>query len=254
MRKLFPALAILVFVVSLHSCVSPNKLYLFYDKTPGRDTLDTVAQPVVQKIQRNDRLNITVSSTDPALTAYLNPFNVQNSSSSTSQQAAAGYLVNYAGNIEFPLLGTIQVAGLSTSEASKLIKDKLSFYYKDLFVNVNLRGQVYFISGRQGTPIAMTNERLTIFEAIAQSGMQDAYDRKNQLWLVRDSVGQRIYTKLDLNSKSIFQSPYYYLQNNDLIYLQPGKSTPLLAPGSPGRNVASLSAVVVSILLLFRSL
>lgn len=253
MRKLFPVFAILSFIITLHSCVSPSRLYYFHDKLPGRDTLDSISQPYIQKIQRNDRLNITVSSTDPALTAYLNPFNVQ-SSGTTTQQVNTGYLVNNAGTIEFPLLGTIKVAGLSTVEAAAAIKDKLSFYYKDLFVNVNLRGQVYFMNGRQGVPISMTNERLTIFEAITQSGVQDAFDKKNDVWLVRDSVGHRTYAKLDLNSKNIFQSPYYYLQNNDLIYMQPGKYSTFLSPNSPARNIISITAAVLAIFIAVRNL
>lgn len=254
MQKLLSVVSVLLVMALLHSCVAPNRLYYFYDKVPGRDTLNKTVQDAEQKIQKNDRLLITVSSTDPALTAYLNPFNVQNASASASQQTGSGYLVNEVGNIEFPLLGTLKVAGLSTTQASALIKDKLSVLYKDLFVNVTMRGQVYFMNGRQGTMIPMNNERLTIFEAVTQSGVQDAWDRKNQVWLVRDSADQRIYAQLDLNSKNIFQSPYYYLHNNDLIYLMQGKNTTFMAPGSIGRNITSLSAVVLSILIVLRSI
>ncbi|MFT3909017.1 MAG: polysaccharide biosynthesis/export family protein [Ferruginibacter sp.] len=252
MRKLFPALALL-FIISLNACVSPSKLYYFNDKLPGRDTLDQTKQPYIQKIQSNDRLSITVSSTDPALTAYLNPFNIQSGGTST-QQVNTGYLVNNAGTIEFPLLGTVKVMGLSTTDVADTIKKRLSFYYKDLFVNVNLRGQVYFISGRSGTPIPMINERLTIFEALSQSGIQDPFDKKNAVWLVRDSVGIRTYARLDLNSKDIFQSPYYYLQNNDFIYMQPGKYSSFLSPNSPGRNILSISAAVLGLFIAVRNI
>ncbi|MEO7523979.1 MAG: polysaccharide biosynthesis/export family protein [Ferruginibacter sp.] len=253
MRKIFPAFATLFIIISLNACISPSKLYYFHNKLPGVDTLNSSTQNYVQKIQRNDRLSITISSTDPALTAYLNPFNTQSGGTST-QQVNTGYLVNNVGTIEFPLLGTISVMGLSTTAVADTIKQKLSFFYKDLFVNVNLRGQVYFMSGRNGTPIPMINERLTIFEAVAQSGVQDPFDKKNAVWLVRDSVGQRSYAKLDLNSKDIFQSPYYYLQNNDLIYLQPGKYSSFLSPNSPGRNILSISAAVLGLFIAIRNL
>ncbi|MBC7536310.1 MAG: polysaccharide biosynthesis/export family protein [Ferruginibacter sp.] len=252
MPKIFTAFAIVLFFFSLHACVAPNKLYYFHDKQPGKDTLDIATQVSAQTIQKNDRLNITVSSTDPALTAYLNPFNVQTSTNS-SQQANTGYLVNNIGKIEFPLLGSIDVAGLSTSEAAGRIKEKLSFFYKDLFVNVSLRGQVYFMNGRSGTPIPMINERLTIFEAITQSGVQDAFDKKNAVWLVRERNGQRTYTRLDLNSKSIFQSPYFYLQNNDLIYMQPGRFSSFLSPTSPGRNIITITGAILAIFIAIRN-
>ncbi len=253
MSKIFTPLIVLIVLLSLNACVSSSRLYYFNDKLPGKDTLDTVNQVSAQKIQKNDRLSITVSSTDPALTAYLNPFNVQNSGTA-SQQTNTGYLVNNVGKIEFPLLGSIEVAGLSTVEAAAVIKEKLSFYYKDLFVNVNLRGQVYFMNGRTGTPIPMVNERLTIFEAITQSGLQDPYDKKNDVWLVREKNGERSYTKLNLNSKNIFQSPYYYLQNNDLIYLQPGKFSSFLSANSPGRNILTISAAVLTLFIALRNL
>ncbi len=241
-------------MISLHSCVAPNKLYYFYDKTPGKDTLDTAVQVSIQRIQRNDRLQITVSSTDPALTAYLNPFAVQSTSTSSQTSNSVGYLVNPSGKVEFPLLGQIQVAGLTTIEAATLIKDKLSFYYKDLFVNVNLRGQVYFMNGRQGIPIPMINERLTIFEALTQSGVQDAWDKKNAVWLVREVNGERTYAQLNLNSKDIFQSPYYYLQNNDLIYMQPGKYSTFLSANSPARNIVTITGAVLAIFFALRNL
>jgi polysaccharide export outer membrane protein len=255
MRKLFPVLAFLLFIILLNSCVSPSRLYYFNDKIPGKDTLDTAIQVSVQRIQKNDRLIITVSSTDPALTAYLNPFNVQSSGAIAAQQTNNGYLVNNSGAIEFPLLGTIKVWNLTTVEAAALIKEKLSFFYKDLFVNVNLRGQVYFMNGRLGTPIQMINERLTIFEAIAQSGVQDPFDKKNEVWLVRENnEGVRSYNKLNLNSKSIFQSPYYYLQNNDLIYMQPGKFSSFLSPNSPTRNIITIAGAILAIFIAVRNL
>jgi polysaccharide export outer membrane protein len=194
MRKLWPVLGVLFFIVSMNACVAPERLYYFHDKLPGKDKLDTTSQVSLQRIQKNDRLTITVSSTDPALTAYLNPFSVQNSTS-TTQQNNVGYLVNDSGNIEFPLLGQVEVAGLTTVAAAGRIRDKLSFYYKDLYVNVTLRGQVYFMNGRVGTPIPMVNERLTIFEAIAQSGSQDPYDVKSAVWLVRDSSNGTAFTQ-----------------------------------------------------------
>lgn len=251
MYKILLIIAAGLFLLSLNACVPSNKLYYFHDQVPSKDTIDTIRQVSAQRIQVNDRMTIVVSSTDPSLTAFLNPFNVQ---SGTTANANTGYLVNAKGTIEFPLLGTVPVAGLSSVEAAALIKDKLGFYYKDVFVNVNLMGKVYFMSGRSGATISMTNERLTIFEAIAQSGTQDAYDRRNEVWLVREKNSERIYTKLDLNSKKIFLSPYYYLQNNDLIYMQPGKYSSFLSTNSPGRTALTALTAVITIYLAIKNL
>ena len=242
------------FLVSFAAWVPANKLYYFHDQVPSVQQLDSLNQVSVQKIKKSDRLTIVVSSTDPTLTGYLNPFNVQNGSNSINQQISTGYLVNDSGSIEFPLLGKVPVAGLTTVGAASLIREKLSFYYKDLFVSVNLNGKVYFMNGRNGTAIPIQNERLTVFEAIAQSGVQDAYDKRNEMWLVREDSGRREFTKLDLNSKKIFESPYYYLRSNDLLYMQPGKWSSFLSPTSPARGIITISAALVTILIALRAL
>ena len=253
MHKLISFAAFLL-LICMVSCVSPNKLYYFHDQVPSIQQIDSIQQNSLQRIQKSDRLSITVSSTDPSLTAYLNPFNIQTNSNNASQQSNTGYLVNAQGTIEFPLLGKVPVVGLSTVEAATLIRDKLSYYYKDLFVNVNLNGKVYFMNGRIGTTIPMQNERLTVFEAISQSGAQDPYDRKDDIWLVREDSGRRQFTKLNLNSKKIFESPYYYLRNNDLLYVMPGKNSAFFSPTSPARGIITVTGALVAVLIAIRNL
>lgn len=248
--------AILLLMFVFTSCKTINKMYYFNDQVPSQQQLDSLKQFMVQHIQVYDRIGITISSTDPSLTAYLNPFNVQSIQGGSSSQNpnVNGYLVNDEGNIEFPLLGKIKAQGLTTTELSKLIKDKLAYYYKDLFVNVNLNGRVYFLNGRQGSAIQMYNERLTIFEAIAQSGIQDAFDRKDQLWLIREDSGKRFYTQLNLNSKKIFESPYYYLHSNDLLYLKQSKSNYFFSVNSPFKGVITVLSALSVIILGLRSI
>ena len=241
-------------ITLLCSCVQTNKLYYFNDQISSVQKLDSLKQFSIQRIQKSDKLSITISSTDPALTSYLNPFNLQMSQNNGTQQTSSGYLVNAEGTIEFPLLGKVPVEGLTTIEAATLIKEKLAYYYKDLFVNVNLNGKIYFINGRQGTSIPMYNERLTIFEALTQSGVQDPFDIKNQVWLVREDSGQRYFAKLDLNSKKIFESSYYFLHNNDLIYLKPGKYSSILHPSSPVRGIVTIAGSIAAILIAIKNL
>lgn len=232
----------------LHSCVPAKKLYYFHDQQPTVQRLDSIDQGQLQRIQKSDRLIVNVSSPEPALTAFLNPFNAQNVGNAV-QQFNNGYLVNDKGYIFFPYLGELKVEGMTSTEASRMIRDKLSLYYKDIFVNVNIAGRVFFINGRAGTAIPMANERLTIFEAISQSGTQDPFDIKNAVWLVREENGERKIAKLDLNSKNIFTSPYYYLKSNDLIYVQQGRGTTFLSPGSPSRNVLTIASAAAAVFI-----
>ena len=252
MRIIYQAFLSLICIPFLFSCESAKTLYYFNDQVPGTQSLDSVAAFATHYIQCNDRLAVTVSSTDPNLTAFLNPYgNVQ---AVNNNATASGYLVNSQGAIEFPLLGKVQVKGLTTIEASTLIKEKLSYYYKDLFVSVNLFGNVYCIVGRTGTTIPLKNERLTIFEALSQVTMQDPNDMKNDVWIIREDSGKRSYVKLDLSNKSIFESQYYYLKNNDFIYLKPAKVSNLLAGNSPIRVALATAVTIITLLLTLNKL
>lgn len=247
-------LASFFIITAFASCVGPSRLYLFNDQMPSVQQLDSLRSTQLQRVKSYDRLNITVSSTDPSLTSYLNPFNLNQTQNNASQQLSMGYLVNPQGYIEFPQIGQVAVVGLTTVEVSELLRKKLSYFYKDLFVNVNINGRIYFMNGRQGTAIQMFNERMTIFEALSQSGLQDPYDVKNGVWLVREDSGRRNFVQLDLNSKKIFESPYYYLQSNDLVYLKPGKYSGILHPSSPFRGILTLLGSLAAILLAIKSL
>ena len=235
------------------SCLPANKLYYFNDQKQGVQELDSLSQFTVTKIQKLDRIGIIISSTDPSLTSYLNPYgNV--ASGSSAQQSAAGYLVNTQGAIEFPLLGKVHVEGLTSVEAATLIKEKLAYYYKDLFVNVNIAGKIYVMTGRAGTTIPLSNERLTIFEAISQAGALDPYDLKNDVWLVREDSGQRRFVKLDLNSKKIFESPFYFMRNNDLVYIKPMLYSSLFSQSSPLRLFLTALGAISTILIIITKL
>lgn len=232
------------------SCMSPKKLYYFHDQVETKVSLEESGMMEHLKIQKGDRVQIIVTSPDPSVTSYLNPY--PNTFSNNTQLGVSGYLVDSLGYIIFPQIGLVKIDGLTTREASLLLIDKLSVHYKDIFVNVNLSGRIFFMNGRQGTSLQMFNERMTIFEALAQSGVQDPYDVKNEVWLVREENGTRNFVKLDLNSKSIFESPYYYLHNNDFIYMKPGRASTILNQSSPARIGLTFSGILLTLILIFR--
>ncbi len=246
-------LLVLVFfgITFFTSCGNSNKMY-FHDLQPAVKPLSDSAKLASElRIKQGDRIFIHVTSSDPTLTAFLNPFPNENFASSGQQ--SGGYLVNRSGEIDFPMLGTLKVDGYTSDELTRIIKTKLSVYYKDPYVYVNLTGRIYFINGRSGTTISLNNQRLTLLEAIAQSGTQDIYDRKNQMWLIREENGERTYARLDLTDKKIFDSPYFYLHNNDVLYLQPGKFT-FLSSNNPVRTAITFGALVLSLFLAIRKI
>jgi polysaccharide export outer membrane protein len=251
MKKFFLGVVSLLFLFSLQSCLTPSKLYLFHDQQVAKQTLDSLEQAKLVKIKKGDRLQVTVNSPDVNITAFLNPFGVGNSTS-FEQQNTNGFLVSQEGFIDFPKLGKVKVDSLTTREAADLIYEKLSFWYKDLYVDVNLTGRVFFINGRNGTDIQMRNERLTIFEALSQSGVQDPYDKRNKVWLVREENGERDFVQLNLASKEIFNSPYYYLRNNDLIYVRPGRLSSLMSASSPTRSILTATGLLLTLIIALR--
>lgn len=248
--KKFTAIVFSIFlIVFFNSCVSSKKLNYFDDLTPGSISLDSSKAFNIHKLKANDRLLIIVSSTDPALTAYLNP-------NSISANNTGGYLIDLQGSIEFPLLGKVPVEGLTTNEVEALLKEKLTYYYKDLYINVTLLGKVFYLTSKIGGSVPLQNERMTIFEAMTQISNLDPFDQKNKVWLIREDSGKRIYTQLNLNSKKIFDSQYYYLKSNDLIYIKPGKfnNTWFNTTSSPVRGVITIIATVLGLFFTLRNL
>jgi polysaccharide export outer membrane protein len=251
MRKNTYFLFLLATAMFFSSCLPLKRMYFFYDQKPTEQKIDSLQKNAIQRIHKSDRLSVIVSSNDPNLTAYLNPVGAQFSD--------MGYLVDSSGSIDFPQIGKVKLEGLTSTEASELIKDKLTYYYKGLFVNVNLVGNVYFLTDKGSTKIKISNERLTIFEAIVQSrqssgGAAELYDKKNDIWLIREDSGIRKFVKLNLNSKKIFESPYFYLKNNDLLYIQQSRSASLLSSYNPLRVTASVLSTISLLIILFTKL
>jgi polysaccharide export outer membrane protein len=233
-------------LIGLVACNAPRRAQLLVDQVPSVQAMDSQRLASISRVTPSDRLNIVVSSTEPTLTAYLNPFG-QSSGNST---ATTGYLVNAQGQIEFPLLGKLFVAGLTTEAISDTIRKKLSLYYKDLFVSVNLIGRVYIIQDNNGTVIPLQNERLTILEAMTQASNRGDYMPKDNVWIVREDSGRRQFAQLDLTSKKIFESPFFYLKSNDFIYVKPNNYTWYFSSSSPLRFALTLLGTLSAIIVL----
>lgn len=181
------------------------------------------------RIMPKDLLTITVSTSDPEASL---PFNLivasggnSNNMSSTNLQQ---YLVDNNGNVDFPVLGPLHIGGLTKSQAEKLIKGKLRTYIKeDPIVNVRMTNYKISVMGEVASPgtFTITNEKVNIMEALAMAGDMTVYGQRDNVKLIReDAQGQRTIIPLDLNDAEIILSPYYYLQQNDVIYVTPNKT------------------------------
>lgn len=186
------------------------------------------------RIMPKDELTIVVSTTDPEASA---PFyrkigqSKEGGSSSTMGMGDANllsYLVDNQGNIDFPVLGMVKVMGLTNRECEALIREKLQPYLKEV-PNVTVRTSNYKFSvlGEVNAPGTYTTdaEKVTVFEALAQAGDMTLFSVRDDVQLLReDSTGIRRVYHLDLTQADVAQSPYFYLQQNDVLYVKPTKA------------------------------
>lgn len=212
------------------------------------------------RIMPKDLLTITVNSDDPEAAA---PYNLvvqsninTNSKNLTTQPALMSYLVDNNGNIDFPSLGSIHVGGLTKSEAEDLIRQRLRPFFSNTNFIVNVRMINYKIAvlGEVARPNTYTisNEKVNIFEALALAGDLTIYGKRDGVKLIReDAKGNTTVIPLNLNDASIITSPYYYLQQNDVLYVEPNKAK---AKNSDIGNSTTLWFSATSIMISLTSL
>lgn len=224
---------ILLAVIFLASCQSYKKVPYLQDAEVINQAqqLETLYDA---KIMPKDLLTIVVSCTNPELAVPFNlvaatPASVQDVNSQTSvQPVLQQYLVDNEGRINFPVLGTLKVGGLTKSQAEQLIVNNLKPYIKETPI-VTVRMANYKISvlgevARPGT-FTITNEKVNLLEALAMAGDMTVWGLRDNVKLIREDANgkQEIHT-LDLNKAETILSPYYWLQQNDVVYVTPNKT------------------------------
>lgn len=259
-KKVGRMLSCLFVLFLLASCQS-------YKKVPYLQDPEVVKQAVQQetlydaKIMPRDQLTVVVSCTNPELAA---PFNLTGANSagmtagnsqSASQTSQQTYLVDNEGNINFPVLGTLRVGGLTKKEVEQMIVEKLKPYIKETPI-VTARMVNYKISvlGEVASPgtFTISNEKVNLLEALAMAGDMTIYGIRDNVKLIRESAdGKQEIITLDLNKAETLLSPYYWLQQNDIIYVTPNKAK---ARNSDISNSTSLWFSGTSILVSLASL
>lgn len=214
-------------IVLLSSCGSKREFLYLADMVP--DTGYVVANRHNTRIQDDDRLQITVSCKNPELAA---PFNVSTSAVSVSTNGVVSsrggdnvYRVDREGNIKFPILGELHLAGMSLIEAAEYIQDRIikGNYIKDPIVNIEFKNFHYTVLGAVGGngTYSVDGDKVTILEAIAKAGDLGPNADIENIAVIRESDGKRQVYNLDIRSSDIFNSPAFYLAQNDIIYARP---------------------------------
>ncbi len=210
-------------------------------------------------IRPDDMLTIAVSALDQDAAR---PFNlpaitVVEEGGAVGRTTLQNYLVDPNGNIDFPVLGTLKLAGLNRSQATALLKDMLKEYIKNPIVNIRNINFKITVLGEVQNPGSFTipNDRITIIEALGLAGdMTIQAERKNVL-VIREENGKKTYTRVDMTSESVFNSSVYYLTQNDVIYVEPNNSRVKSSTIGPSTNttlgvistLVTVTALIISI-------
>lgn len=249
------AIIALVFITVLTSCIPHKDIVYLQNKNTATDSLQLmVEQQKPYRVQINDILSVRIKVLDQDNVSIFNPLGEGNLNASASERAYFdGFTVDTHGRIRIPELGFINVLGFTTTEIEELIKQRLlEEQFKEtanIFITVKLSGLRYTAMGEVGSPGTQTlfQERVNIFQAIANVGeIPVTGERKDVLVIRQYPQGQQIH-HLDLTDVNVMNSPYYYIQPNDMIYVKPLKQK-TWGTGVTGRETLTTLITVLGLI------
>lgn len=221
-----------VLLISITSCKTHEKLVYFQDGVSGSDSSSVNTSNYSPTFKKDDLVSIIVTGDDPEAAI---PFNLPatviggggyNSGYTTGTPERMGYLIDQNGNVNMPFIGKIQINRLSRVDAVKMIEDSLSIYVKHPIVNIQILNYKVTVLGDVRNPgtFKVPNERITLLEAIGLAGDMNITGNRKNILVVRDNDGVKEEYRIDLTSSAIFSSPVYYLEQNDMVYVEPNKT------------------------------
>ena len=248
MKKLFLSLLVLFM---LFSCGTKEDV-VYFNGVNNKDNIVGI-DSYMPTYHIDDELVIVVNALDPEAAR---PFNLTNVSVSMDRLDGYGrerlqtYIVDPEGYIDFPVLGKIKIAGLNRDQATNLLEEKLKDYIKDPIVNIRTTNYKITVLGevnRPGTYTA-TNERITLIEALGMAGDMTIHGERENVLVIRDYDGKKTFTRVNLKSKDLFESPVYYLTQNDVVYVEPNKAQARASKIGAGTSVAiSIVGILISV-------
>lgn len=242
----------------LCSCVSHQELLNFNEQDPAATSPEAILNAANLPIQPEDLLRIQVHSFDPLAAA---PFNLEREGQNNPMQMQGGgnqgnsqlelfmgYFVDQAGYIDFPVLGRIPVAGKTLEEAKSDLLLRLANYLKDPVVNIRYLNFKVTVLGEVARPgiLRLSNKRVTLLEALGMAGDLTHYANRRNVLILREKEGVRTAERLNLQQIDIFNSPYFYLQQNDVIYIEPIKAR-VATVADPAQRIISYTTAVLSL-------
>lgn len=238
------------------SCTNKKNLVYFQGSIDGNSTSINYSPT----LKSDDVVSINVISIDESAAK---PFNLPLSNSSQNNggytqgvPSPPGYLIDAEGNIDFPVIGRVKLAGLSRHAAIELLKAELKPYLNNPTIIMRILNYKVTVLGEVKNPGTFTipNERITLLEAIGIAGDLNITGKRKNVLVIRDEGGKKTETRIDLTSKSIFSSPFYYLQQNDVVYVEPNRAkinSSAINTANTGLVISVISLLVTISVLLF---
>lgn len=251
-KKIIP----LFLAIVLFSCASRTDIVYYQDVDDTTPQERSSSYEI--KIQPDDLLMIIVSAEDPEIAIPFNLVSVSTPSASkpdasTGQQTIQSYLVDAKGNIDFPILGKLKVSGLTRSEVLRMLQERISVYIKKPIINLRIMNFKVSVQGEVTSPgtYNLASERITLIEALSMAKDLTIYGKRNNILIIREIDGVKSYNRVDITKSDFINSPFYYLAQNDVVYVEPNKNKINGAAIGPNTGVIiSISSLLITLITL----
>lgn len=247
---------VFLILISVSSCATKDEV-VYFDNAQSLNGRKNLLE-YEPHIEKNDvlRINVSSSSVNEEITKpfQMNTQGNRNGGSSGQNQSLTGYLVSPKGTINFPVLGTVQVEGLTRTEIQQKLEKEIKEYVRDPVVDVRIVNFSVTVLGEVGSPgrVQITDGRVSMPELLAMSGDISYTGKRQNIMVIREENGVKSVGYIDITDSDLFDSPYFYLKQNDLVYVEPTYSRMKSAGffGSPG-SILGLVSSVLSLILIF---
>ena len=261
MRNIFQTLTLLALVAVLgNSCVTQKQMTYLRDADASMmDSINAKFQSQSETVVRpGDALTVSISALDKeAVVPYNMPtvvYGVPGTNTVQTTPMMQYYIVGEDGNIELPVIGSVHVAGLKRNEVENLIKEQVESQILNPLVQVHLVNAKVSVLGEVARPgtVPMSSGRLTILEALAAAGDMTPYGCRDNVLVTREVDGKLQIHRVNVRSAELYTSPFYYLQQNDVVYVSPNKVRAISSANaglwlSVVSTVASAATVIVTV-------
>lgn len=230
----------LFILTTLASCSRRNLVY-FKDLPQSSQYSTSSVLNIEPKLQSGDILSIRVNSLSPESNAI---FNAGIQTTGNTNNEINGYLIDKSGSINFPMIGKIKLSGLTTEQARERMTKEVGKFVKDPIVNLRVANFKITVIGEVSRPASftVTNEKINLLEALGMAGDMTVYGKRENVLVIREKDGQRMMARVNLNTKDVMNSPYFYLQQNDVVYVEPSAAREV-----QGTNSNRYFSIIVSL-------